>query len=66
MQRLIFTSRLRWGELRCRIPELERSEWLALGRVSSQPGSRRTAGLPPELQEVWTADSESTGQVFGN
>ncbi len=52
MQRLILTSTLRWGELRCRIPELGRSA--ALCRVSSQPGSRHTAGLLRERQEVWT------------
>src|ERR1700761_8973654 len=60
----IVTSTLRWDESRFRIPESERSACLALCRLSFQPGSRHIAESPVDRQEVWTVDSESTGQVF--
>jgi len=60
----ILTSTCRWDESRFRIPALERFACLALCRESFQQGSQHIAGLPAEGQEVWTVNSESTGQVF--
>jgi hypothetical protein len=60
----ILTSTLRWDESQFRIPESEGSACPALCRVSFQPGSRHIARSPADRQQVWTAGSELTGQLF--